>query len=118
MIIYIPLANISFPANVIMLYGILLPISSMDLIPPEISSDILFSMSIDDDQPYSAILEDMGYETHNFIYNLGSIFYFLLGIVLFMILINIIKLIIYIFKRCAQKISFRNDKYHVKNIKK
>ena len=45
MIIYNPLANIRFPMNVMMLYGILHPISSLDIIAPEISTDIIFTMS-------------------------------------------------------------------------
>ena len=99
MIIYIPLANLSYPQNLLMLYGILLPISSMDLIPPEYSSDLIFSMSIDKDKPYSSILEDMGYETHNMIYNLGTLFYFMIGIIIINLVMNIIKLIVYLVKR-------------------
>lgn len=48
MIIYNPLVNIRFPLNVMMLYEILLPISSLDLIPPEVSTDVIFSMSQED----------------------------------------------------------------------
>ena len=70
MIIYIPLASISFPVNVVMLYNILLPITSLDLIPPEVSTDLIFNMTAE--EPYSDILENMGYESHNFIYNLGT----------------------------------------------
>jgi len=73
MMIYNPLANLRFPLNVMMLYGILLPISSLDLIPPEISTDVIFTMS--SGTAYSEILEQMGYDSNNFIYNLGSMFY-------------------------------------------
>ena len=45
MIIYNPLANIKFPMNVMMLYGVLLPITSLDIIAPEISTDIVITMS-------------------------------------------------------------------------
>ena len=45
MIIHNPLANFRFPINLMMLYGILLPITSLDLIPPEISTDIIFNMT-------------------------------------------------------------------------
>jgi hypothetical protein len=55
MMIYNPLANIRFPINVMMLYGILLPITSLDLVPPEISTDVIFTMS--DGEAYSDILE-------------------------------------------------------------
>ena len=33
MMLYNPLANIRFPINVMVLYGVLLPISSLDIIP-------------------------------------------------------------------------------------
>ena len=55
MMIYNPLANIRFPINVMMLYGVLLPITSLDLVPPEISTDVVFTMS--DGEAYSDILE-------------------------------------------------------------
>ena len=74
MMIYNPLANIRFPINVMWLYGILIPISSLDIVPPELSTDLVFTMS-SEDSPYSNTLEHMGYETHNFIYNLGTMFW-------------------------------------------
>ena len=55
MMIYNPLANIRFPLNVMMLYGVLLPISSLDILPPEISTDVVFTMS--EGEAYSDVLE-------------------------------------------------------------
>lgn len=45
MIVYLPLCMVEFPQNVVLLYSILLPLSSLDIIPQEISTDVLFSMS-------------------------------------------------------------------------
>jgi hypothetical protein len=68
-----------------MLYKILLPLASLDIIPPEISSDLLFSFSDDLDKPYSAHLEEMGYDNHNAIQNIGSVFYFIAFTIILMV---------------------------------
>ena len=87
LIIYNPLANIRFPLNVMMLYGILLPISSLDIIPPEISTDLIFTMS--SGEASSEILEEMGYDSNNFIYNLGSLFFVVCFIIISLLLVGI-----------------------------
>ena len=97
MMLYNPLANIRFPLNVMMLYGILLPISSLDLIPPEISTDLIFSMSFG--TAYSEILEEMGYDSKNFIYNLGTMFYLISFMIIYLILIGFNYLVKYAFPR-------------------
>jgi multisubunit Na+/H+ antiporter MnhF subunit len=98
MIIYNPLTNIKFPLNVMMLYGILLPISSLDVIAPEISTDLIFTMS-SEETPYSDTLENMGYETHNFIYNLGTMFW----IISFLTMGLLLVLISFIIKNTLRK---------------
>ena len=77
---------VEFPQNVVLLYSILLPLSSLDIIPQEISTDVLFSMS---DEPYapSQRLEEMGFETRNVILNLGSMFYFVAFLQFFIIFV-------------------------------
>ena len=77
MILYLPLINDDFPANVKFFYGILLPLSSMDIIPPEISTELIFNISSDQDFAYNDILEEMGYDTHNSLLNLGSLFLYM-----------------------------------------
>ena len=69
-----------------MLYGILLPISTMDLIPPEYSTEIIFSLSLDKEFPYSSRVEELGFETHNTLLNLGSLFYYVMIILILMII--------------------------------
>jgi hypothetical protein len=79
MILYLPMIGVNFPANVKFLYSILIPVACMDLIPREYTTDLIFDISEDEDSPYNDILEELGYETHSSILNLGSIFtYFLL----------------------------------------
>jgi len=77
MIMNLPICEIGFPPNVALLYNIMLPLSSMDIIPPEISTDILFSFSGKDDKPWNDRLDDMGYGNHNAIENIGSVVYFI-----------------------------------------
>ena len=82
MILYLPLLRVNFPSNVRFLYSILIPVASMDLIPSQYSTELFFDISQDLDSPYSDILEELGYETHNSLLNLGSIFvYFCLFVI-------------------------------------
>lgn len=62
-----------------MLYQLLLPLSTLDIIPPEASTDLIFSFSVDIDYAHSSRLEELGLDSHNMIYNLGSMFYFFSG---------------------------------------
>ena len=48
----------------------------MDYLPEELTSDIIFDISLDVDYPYNAGFEELRYEYHNSIYNLGSLFYY------------------------------------------
>ena len=81
---------VSFPSTVQMVYTILLPLSSLDVIPQEISSDLIFSFSVDQDYAYNQRLEDLGFETHFMILNVGSMFYYItFGLIILLIsLIN------------------------------
>ena len=77
MIMYLGLCEINFPSNVQVLYQLLLPLSTLDVIPPEASTDILFTFSDDQDYSHDNRLEELGFDSHNFIYNIGSMFYFI-----------------------------------------
>ena len=77
MILYLPLCLVSFPPNINLLYKILLPLSTLDMIPPEISTDLIFNFSHDEDQAYNDRLSEMGFDNHNAIENIGSIIYIL-----------------------------------------
>ena len=66
-----------FPANVSSLYSLILPVVTFDIIDPAWSTKFLF----DFDEPKQEELkesvfdpmEDLGYETHNSLLNLGSL---------------------------------------------
>jgi len=70
----LPLLSNKFPANVKFFYSVLLPLANLELIPPEYSSLLIFEISADLDFPFSDSLEEMGFETHNMILNMGSLF--------------------------------------------
>lgn len=69
--------GVDFPQNVIFLYSILLPLASMDILPTEYSTELIFTLSTEQDKPYSDSLEELGYESHSALLNLGSLFFYL-----------------------------------------
>jgi hypothetical protein len=82
----------------------LLPLASLDVIPPAISTDLIFNFSDGDDQPYNKRLDEMGYGNHNAIENIGSVTYFMALIVLLIL----ISLMISPFKcGCCLKIKIK-----------
>jgi hypothetical protein len=92
LILYLPLIGVSFPANVKFLYSILIPVAFMDLIPKEYTIDLLFDISEDEDSPFNDILEELGYETHSSILNLGSIFTYFLTFLAGALMMLVLKL--------------------------
>ena len=91
MILFLILANVSFPASVNILYAIFLPVASFDLIPPEYSTDLIFTFS-EEDKKVSNKLEDLGFETHNMIYNLGVVFYMIWFTVVIIVFTSFIRI--------------------------
>ena len=92
MILYLPMLEVNFPANVKFMYSILLSVASLDLIPSEYTTQLVFNFSVDLDKPFSNILEELGYETHNSILNLGSIFVYLVFFFVGIVFIYVIKI--------------------------
>ena len=81
----------------------MLPLASLEVIPPELSRDLLFKFSDDLDEPYNFRLEDMGYDNHNAVENLGSTLFYLFY-VLIIILVSIF-LSVYEYFCCFKKRS-------------
>ena len=78
MVLYLPICPISFPGNIMLLYGVFIPLSTLDVVPPEVTEH-LFDFSQLLQYPFNERLEFMGHEDMNTINNLGSIFYFVVG---------------------------------------
>ena len=76
-VLHLPLFRILFPANVCTFHEIILPFVMFEFLEPEHSSRLI--LSFDDDNNQHEMFDqmaDLGYETHNSILNLGSIFVF------------------------------------------
>jgi hypothetical protein len=65
LIMYFPLLNITFPTNAKYFYSIILPLSSLELIPQKYTTELFFTITEENDYPHNDDFETMGYETHN-----------------------------------------------------
>ena len=86
------LNSIILPSNTQTLFSALIDITQFDLLPSEkISNSILRKESFSDAQldPYNDRLALNSYETSNFIFNMGSSFYFTLVVVLLTLFLSI-----------------------------
>ena len=92
-----------FPPNVDYLYNVMLPLANLDVIPPEISTEPIFDFSDDDDKPYNERLEEMGYDNHNAIENIGSMVYFIAFTILLLIISLIYSIVIFKCGCCLTK---------------
>jgi hypothetical protein len=68
-IAHIPLNTITLPANAFFLFKFLAEVVSFDIFEPADHYDFGFTET----DPYNEQYEELGYETKNFIENLGSI---------------------------------------------
>ena len=96
MVMNLRISEEGFPPNVDYLYNVMLPLANLDVIPPEFSTEVLFEFSDDVDKPYNKRLEEMGYDNHNAIENIGSMVYFI-ALTIFLLIVSLILSII-IFK--------------------
>jgi len=90
MILYMILLKLSFPKCVKVFYSILIPLVNLDILPTEYITDKIFNFNIEEEKPYNDPLEELGFETHIIVLNLGSIFVFnfifTVGLVILLIL--------------------------------
>ena len=100
--------KVKFPKNVKLFYSILLPLANLEIIPPEISTYLIFDISSNEDLPFSPVLEEMGYETHNILLNMGSLYLYFFLMIIGLILMLLFKILRSIF---LTKVF---DKYYTK----
>ena len=91
MILFVAMCEINFPSTVKILYKLLLPLASLDIIPSEISTDLLFRFSGETDEPYSKRFEDLGLDSHNMIKNVGSMFYYISATIIALVIAVILR---------------------------
>ena len=91
-IVYLPLFNISCPANIGLLFNVIMKIAAFDIVTEidEINEDI---WHLDETEPLTPNFEAVGFETLWFIYNLGSITLVALVVILLMISVPFLTLI-------------------------
>ena len=79
MILYMVLLKVGFPTTLKMFYSILVPLVTMDIMPSEYTTELVFDFSEEEDEPVSDKLQELGFETHNVVLNMGTLFvlYFL-----------------------------------------
>ena len=86
LIIHLPMLKTLIPANVASFFALILPIVQFDLIPPEWSTELVLDfddeLSEDFEEKFDTSvfdqMKDLGYESHNSLRLLGSLFIFAL----------------------------------------
>jgi hypothetical protein len=76
LIVYLPLLNVVFPANINMLLSVLISVATFDVVPfiDEIN-EFLFVYTVNDvNEQQSSGWEALGFETKQFVTNSGSLF--------------------------------------------
>jgi len=97
MIIHLPLLHIIMPPNVSTLFNKLIPTVTFDVLESEYTTEVLLDFEYEKHREVEIEIfdqiRDLGYETHNAIFNLGSLFVFQCAIILMLGLYIILKLI-------------------------
>jgi hypothetical protein len=82
MITHLPMIAVVFPANVLSFLKVLLPITQFDFLDPEWTTKYIYEFDEDEhekrkeDSLLFDQLDDLGYESFNWILNMGSIYLF------------------------------------------
>ena len=111
MILHLPMLLILIPANVAAFFSIILPVVQFDLLDPDWTTNLVFEF---DDEPEEVFeesfgskvfdqMKDLGYETHNSMQLLGSLFIFsLLWFVRSLLFFPVVKLFVRLTKKGQQ----------------
>jgi len=95
LILYLPMLKVSIPKNAKLFYIIMLSLANLELIPTKYSTELVFDISSEQDRPFSRTLEEFGYETHNILLNMGSLFIYLTFFTFGLVLLGILKVMRY-----------------------
>jgi len=113
LIVYLPLINVVFPANINMLLSVLISVATFDIVPfiDEIS-DFFFSFTVNDENTQlSSGWEALGFETKQFVTNSGSLF-LVAGLFIVMKIIEKVSWVlghynyefVHIYRKCKSKV--------------
>jgi hypothetical protein len=92
LIMHIPAMQVLMPPNVMIMFTALLPIVQWDMLDGMITLDIFFSYT-EEDAPFPGQLEELGYESSNFIMNTQTISMFLFFLQCYLICLVLLSLL-------------------------
>lgn len=87
---HLPLTRVKYPANANLFYSYFRAIATFDVLPTDDINAVILTFY--DSLPIDNNFEEVGYESRNFIQNLGSIYYFFPLIGVWLLLLAILKL--------------------------
>lgn len=86
-----PLLSLNFPDTTRFVYSLIISISSFDVLPVDKIEGKIFNFKENDTMLNDTNFNELGYETTVAISNIGSMFYYLMGIVLVIFLICVTR---------------------------
>ncbi len=86
-----PLLSLNFPDTTRFVYSLIISISSFDVLPTDKIEGKIFNFKDNDTLLNDTNFNELGYESTVAISNIGSMFYYLVGIVLVIVLICVAK---------------------------
>ena len=111
MILHLPMLMILIPANVSSFFSLILPVVQFDILDPEWTTELVFEFEEDPDESFENSfgrsvfdqMKDLGYETHNSMSLLGSLFIFtVIYFMRVMLFYPVVKLFVKITKKGEQ----------------
>jgi hypothetical protein len=91
MIVYLPMFNLVFPANISLFNSIVISVATFDIVPmiDEINEFVFdFTYTLDPNGHIAIGFELLGFDTKNFVINSGSLTIFVIGFLMKVIILN------------------------------
>ena len=100
----------NFPANVRFFFKTLMPFVTFDFIPTSVSTELIFKFDSINQEPFNEQLNDIAYDSSNFVLNSGSMMLIMFYIWFQLFIIGLFSLIIRY--RPNEKLKYWRDKFH------
>jgi len=102
-VVYHPLLNLDFPANMLIVNYQLIDIATFDILPTDDFFPTVFNMNTTDMQPLNDNYNDFRFETLNILLNMGSLYLVFLWILAQFLILGITGLRCFKENRCVSK---------------
>jgi hypothetical protein len=100
-VLHMPAMSLKVPANVMMMYSGMMPIVCWDMLDGMVSIEMLgFKQTDEEEAPFPGQLEELGYESSNFISNTQTISFILMLLTLYCFTLGAIKIFSSCFSCC------------------